>query len=184
MLENFLDFFEIFSILDFIFLFFLLINSIISLSNGFILSLLSFLKWVFALILTKIFLPIIKPYTENLINSEFTHDIIFGSIIFILSIFLIILINKGLKKTINWTGFGGVDKFFGLIFGSIKGYIYFVSIFTLINFAHPYERWNKNLNNGSFFHIIIAGKNFLEENLPKRYEYIDKSKEKVDKITK
>ena len=83
MLENFLDFFEIFSILDFIFLFFLLINSLISLSNGFILSLLSFLKWVIALILTKIFLPIIKPYTENLINSEFTHDIIFGSIIFI-----------------------------------------------------------------------------------------------------
>lgn len=123
MLENFLNFFEIFSILDFIFIFFLFINSLISLSNGFVLSLLSFLKWVLALILTKIFLPIIKPYTENLITSEFTHDIIIGSIIFIFSIFIIILINKGLKKTINWTGFGGVDKFFGLVFGDRKSVV-------------------------------------------------------------
>jgi len=184
MKDSFFNIIEIFSILDFIFLFFLIINSLISYNSGFTLSLLSFLKWIFAIILVKIFLPILTPYTKDLINSEFTHDIVFGSIIFILSLFLIILISKGLKKTLSWTGFGGVDKFFGLVFGLIKGYIYFVSIFTIFSFIHPYEKWNKHFNEGKFFQIIVSGKKFLEENLPKRYEYIDNSKEKVDKITK
>ena len=184
MKDSFFNIIEIFSILDFIFLFFLIINSLISYNSGFTLSLLSFLKWIFAIILVKIFLPILTPYTKDLINSEFAHDIVIGSIIFILSLFLIILISKGLKKTLSWTGFGGVDKFFGLVFGFIKGYIYFVSIFTIFSFIHPHEKWNKNFNEGKFFQIIVPGKKILEENLPKRYEYIDNSKEKVDKITK
>jgi membrane protein required for colicin V production len=184
MKEFFFNIIEMFTILDFIFLFFLIINSLISFNSGFTLSLISFLKWVFAIILTVILLPILSPHTKDLINSEFAHDMVFGSVIFILSIFLIILFSKGIKKTLNWTGFGGVDKFFGLIFGLIKGYIYFISIFTLFSFIHPYEKWNKNLNEGKFFEIIISGKQFFEENLPKRYEYIDESKEKVNKITK
>lgn len=183
-MDSFLDLIKTFSIIDFIFIAFLILNSLLSLNNGFILSLLSFLKWIFALISVKIFLPILTPYTESFIKSEFTHDMLFGSILFILSVFFIILISKGLKKTVSWTGFGGVDKFFGFIFGFFKGYAYFVSIFTLLNFIHPYDRWGSNLNEGKFFESIIMGQKFLEENLPKRYEYIDKSKENVDKITK
>jgi len=39
-------------------------------------------------------------------------------------------------------------------------------------------------NEGKFFTSIVWGQEFLTENLPKRYEYIEKSKENVDKITK
>jgi len=184
MKENFLYYLEALSFLDFIFLFFLIFNSLLSFGSGFVLSLLSFLKWILAIILTKIFFPFVAQYTENLISSEFAHDIIFGSTIFILSLFFIILISKGLKKTIKWTGLGNVDKFFGLVFGILKGYLYFVSIFTFFNFLHPYEKWNKNFNEGFFFNTIIYGNQILSDNLPKRYEYIDKSREKIDKITK
>lgn len=183
-MDSFLDLIKTLSIIDFIFITILILNSLLSLNNGFVLSLLSFLKWIFALISVKIFLPILTPYTESFIKSEFTHDMLFGSIIFILSVFFIILISKGLKKTVSWTGFGGVDKFFGFIFGFFKGYVYFVSIFTLLNFIHPYDKWSSNLNEGKFFELIVMGQKFLEEILPKRYEYIDKSKENVDKITK
>ncbi len=183
-MDSFLDLIKTFSIIDFIFIAFLILNSLLSLNNGFILSLLSFLKWIFALISVKIFLPILTPYTESFIKSEFTHDMLFGSILFILSVFFIILISKGLKKTISWTGFGSVDKFFGFVFGFFKGYAYFVSIFTLLNFIHPYDKWGSNLNEGKFFESIVMGQKFLEENIPKRYEYIDKSKENVDKIIK
>jgi len=183
-MDSFLDLIKTFSVIDFIFIAFLILNSLLSLNNGFALSLLSFLKWIFALISVKIFLPILTPYTESFVKSEFTHDMLFGSIIFILSVFLIILVSKGLKRTVSWTGFGGVDKFFGFIFGFLKGYVYFVSIFTLLNFMHPHTRWSSSLNDGKFFESIIWGQKFLEENLPKRYEYIEKSKENVDKITK
>ena len=183
-MENFLQIINFFSIIDIIFLSFLIINSFVSLNSGFVLSLLSFLKWILAIILTNIILPITSQFTETIIKSGFTHDIVFGSVIFVLSIFFIILISKGLKKTVNWTGFGNVDKFFGLIFGVFKGYFYFISIFTLINFIHPYDKWNNNFNEGRLFNVIVNGNKFLEENLPKRYEYINKSKENVEKITK
>ena len=42
-MDNFLDFIEVFSTIDFIFIFFLILNSFLSLKNGFVLSLLSFL---------------------------------------------------------------------------------------------------------------------------------------------
>ena len=42
----------------------------------------------------------------------------------------------------------------------------------------------RTFNDGRFFKSIVWGQKFLEENLPKRYEYIEKSKENVDKITK
>ena len=183
-MDNFLNLINDFSIIDYSFIFFIFFFAFLGLNKGFVLSLLSFLKWVIAFILVKIFLPIITPYTENIIQSEFTHDILIGTIIFILSIFLIMLIMKGMKKTMTWTGLGPVDKFFGFIFGFFKGYAYFIVLYSVINFIHPADRWNNNFNKGKFMNLIVDGQNFLEENLPKRYEYIDKSKKNVEKITK
>ena len=183
-MNKFLNFIEIFSIIDFIFILFVILNSLLSLKNGFILSLLSFLKWILSIMAIKVFLPIVSPYTESLVQSEFTHDMVFGSIIFIISLFLTILISKGMKKTMSWTGLGGVDKFFGFVFGVVKGYVYFVFIFTFLHFIHPFSKWSSNLNEGKFFTSIVWGQEFLAKNLPKRYEYIEKSKENVDKITK
>ena len=183
-MDNFLNLINDFSIIDYLFIFFIFFFAFLGLNKGFVLSLLSFLKWVIAFILVKIFLPIITPYTENIIKSEFTHDVLIGAIIFILSIFFIMLIMKGMKKTMTWTGLGPVDKFFGFIFGFFKGYAYFIVLYSLINFIHPTDRWSNNFNKGKFMNLIVDGQNFLEENLPKRYEYIDKSKKNVEKITK
>ena len=183
-MDKFLDYIHVFSTIDFIFVFFSILNSLWSLKNGFVLSLLSFLKWILSIVAVKIFLPLITPYTENIIESEFAHDIVFGGIIFVIILFLIILISKGMKKTMSWSGLGGVDKFFGFIFGFAKGYVYFISIFSFLHFVHPYPKWSSNLNEGKFFKSIVWGQEFFAENLPKRYEYIEKSKENVDKITK
>ena len=183
-MDSFLNLISNFSIIDYIFLLFIIFFAFLGLNKGFVLSLLSFLKWVVAFILVKILLPITTPYTENIIKSEFTHDAVVGTIIFILSIFLIMLIMKGIKKTMSWTGLGPIDKFFGFIFGFFKGYAYFIAIYSIINFIHPSNKWSDNFNNGKFTSLIVTGKDFLEENLPKRYEYMDKSKKNVEKITK
>ena len=183
-MDNFLNLISNFSIMDYIFLLFIFFFAFLGLNKGFVLSLLSFLKWIIAFVLVKILLPIITPYTEGIIKSEFTHDILIGTIIFILSIFLIMLIMKGMKKTMTWTGLGPIDKFFGFIFGFFKGYAYFIVLYSVINFIHPTDRWSNNFNKGKFMNLIVDGQNFLEENLPKRYEYIDKSKKNVEKITK
>ena len=183
-MDSFLNLISNFSIIDYIFLLFIIFFAFLGLNKGFVLSLLSFLKWIVAFILVKMLLPITTPYTENIIKSEFAHDAVVGTIIFILSIFLIMLIMKGIKKTMSWTGLGPIDKFFGFIFGFFKGYAYFIAIYSIINFIHPSNKWSNNFNSGKFISLIVTGKDFLEENLPKRYEYMDKSKKNVEKITK
>ena len=146
-MDSFLNLISNFSIIDYIFLIFLIFFAFLGLNKGFVLSLLSFLKWIVAFILMKILLPITTPYTEDIIKSEFTHDAVVGTIIFILTIFLIMLIMKGIKKTMSWTGLGPIDKFFGLVFGFFKGYAYFIAIYSIINFIHPSNKWSDNFNN-------------------------------------
>ena len=122
-MDNFLNLVNNFSVIDYIFLLFIIFFACLGLNKGFVLSLLSFLKWIVAFVSVKILLPIITPYTENIIKSEFAHDAVVGIVIFIISIFLIMLIMKGMKKTMSWTGLGAIDKFFGF---SILGFSNFI----------------------------------------------------------
>ena len=86
-MDNFLNLINDFSIIDYIFLFFIIFFAFLCLKKGFVLSLLSFLKWIIAYILVKVFLPIITPYTANIIKSEFanSHLVIFSTFFLLLS---------------------------------------------------------------------------------------------------
>ena len=180
------SFFEIFegavTLLDAILIIYILFNLISGIRNGFVASLISFSKWIIALLSVKFLLPFLRPYLDGIVSSELVADIILGSTIFFITLFTVLLINKGLKKTIKWAGLGSIDTFFGFIFGIVKGYIYFVSLFTIINFLHPNDRWPNYLNKGLTFDYIIWGNELMIEAFPNRYEYLDKSREKLDKI--
>jgi len=180
------SFFEIFketvSLLDVILILYILFNLISGIRNGFVSSLISFSKWIIAFLSVKLLLPILRPYLDDIISSELMTDIILGSVIFFITLFIVLLINKGLKKTIKWSGLGSIDTVFGFIFGIVKGYIYFISLFTVINFLHPNDRWPDYLNKGLTFDYIIWGNELMIEAFPQRYEYLDKSREKLDKI--
>jgi membrane protein required for colicin V production len=180
--DFFNNFKDLITILDIIFIFFIIVNLISGLRNGFVASLISFSKWLIAFYGVKILLPILRPYLDGLIESELITDIILGSVIFFLILFITLLIIKGLKKTIKWSGLGSIDTAFGFIFGILKGYIYFVSIFSILSFVHPYEKWPDYLNNGKSVNIIIWGNDLLLDILPHRYEYIDKGTEKLNKL--
>ena len=182
MSDFFNNFKDLITILDIIFIFFIIVNLISGLRNGFVSSLLSFSKWLIAFYGVKILLPILRPYLDGLIESELITDIILGSVIFFLILFITLLIIKGLKKTIKWSGLGSIDTAFGFIFGILKGYVYFVSIFSILSFVHPYEKWPDYLNNGKSVNIIIWGNDLLLDILPHRYEYIDKGTEKLNKL--
>ena len=178
--------FEIFegavTLLDVILIIYILFNLISGIRNGFVASLISFSKWIIALLAVKFLLPVLRPYLDNIISSELMTDVILGSTIFFITLFTVLLINKGLKRTIKWAGLGSIDTFFGFIFGIVKGYIYFVTLFTIINLIHPYNRWSDSLNRGISFDTIKWGNELLIDTFPKRYEYIDKSKDKLDKF--
>tara|TARA_Y100000590_G_scaffold316791_1_gene358305 strand:- start:120 stop:668 length:549 start_codon:yes stop_codon:yes gene_type:complete len=151
-------------------------------AKGFMMSLLSFSKWLLALIITLILLPKLNPWVQDYIESKFIADIGLGIFIFIVSLFVIINIGKAISKAVTYTGLGSVDKSFGLIFGIFKGYIICVCFFSLLNWFYPHEKWPIETEDTYSFKIIYKGSEFLVDEFPNSKDYYDQTEEKLEQI--
>ena len=151
-------------------------------TKGFTLSLLSFSKWLIALVITIVIVPKISPWVEDYIESKFITDIGLGIFIFIISLFVIINISKAIKSAVTWSGLGMVDKTFGLIFGLFKGYVICVCIFSLLNWFYPHKKWSIKTEGTYSFEVIYKGSEFLIEEFPKSKDYYEKTGDQIEKI--
>ena len=151
-------------------------------AKGFMRSLLSFSKWLLALIITIILVPKLNPWVQDYIESKFIADIGLGIFIYVVSLFVIINIGKAISRAVSWSGLGSVDKTFGLIFGIFKGYVICVCIFSLLNWFYPHEKWPVETKNAYSFSIIFNGSKFLIKEFPNSEDYIDDTKNKIEDI--
>ena len=172
---------ELFSIFDLIYIVITILYLIQCSIKGFVLSLLSAAKWLLAYILTLILFPKVKPYVNDIIDNEYVLDILLGISIFVVIIFLILLINKGIRKTVKYTGMGKVDSFFGFFFGFVKGYIVSVCIFATVNIVYNSDKWPIDNKKSFTFSYVEKGSNYLVKEFPSKKEYED-AKEKVSDI--
>mgnify|MGYP001422658287 FL=1 len=178
------DFFKTLSsinIFDIIFLILMIYFVIQCFLKGFSLSFISFMKWVFALVVTIILVPKLQPWVNNYIESDFINNYGIGIVIFICTIFLTIVAGKSLSRAVTWTGVGSIDKTFGLLFGFFKGYIVSVCLFSLLNWFYPYQNWGISAENAFSFNIVKKGSEILIEEFPSSEDFID-TKDKIEKI--
>jgi len=159
-----------------------LYSSIQCAAKGFMMSLLSFSKWLLALIITIILVPKLHPFIEEYIESKFVADVVLGIAIYVLSLFIIINIGNAISSAVTYSGFGSVDKTFGLFFGIFKGYVICVCIFSLINWFYPYQKWPLKAEGTYSYEIIYKGSEFLIEEFPKSRDYYDSTEEKIEEI--
>ena len=181
MLAALKDFYVAISIIDLIYLLITIYSVFQCYKKGFVLSILSMAKWLLAYVVTLILFPIIKPYFEGIIDSEYVLDIILGIGIFVVVIFLILLINKGISKAVKYTGIGGLDVTFGFFFGFIKAYIISICIFSATHIVYNYDKWPINLNKSYIFPYVEKGSNYLIKEFPNEKTYQD-SKEKIEEL--
>ncbi len=149
--------------------------------KGFVLSLLSIAKWILAYIITLILFPRFKPFVKDTIDNQYILDLILGVSIFFIVIFLIFLINKGIKKTVKYSGIGKVDTIFGFFFGFVKSYIISVCIFASINIIYNHDKWPIDSNKSFAFNYVKKGSNYLIKEFPDKKKY-ENTKEKVSDI--
>ena len=181
MLEILENFYQAISIIDLIYLILTILSLISCFKKGFILSILSMAKWLLAYIITLILFPIIKPYMKNIIDNEYVLDIGLGATIFVVVIFLVLLINKGISKAVRYTGIGGLDTTFGFFFGFIRAYIISVCIFSAIHIVYNYHKWPINFDKSYTFPYLKKGSNYLIKEFPNEKTYQD-SKEKIEEL--
>ena len=181
MLETLGEFFSNISIIDFLYLVITVLSLIQCYRKGFVLSILSMAKWILAYVITLILFPKVKPYFSDIIDSEYVLDIGLGIAIFIVVIFIVLLINKGISKAVSYTGIGGLDKVFGFFFGFIKAYIIAVCIFSGIHIVYNYDKWPLNNDQSYIFPYLEKGSSYLIKEFPNEKTYQD-SKEKIKEL--
>ena len=181
MLEFIANFYDATSIIDLIYLMITILSLIKCYKKGFVLSILSMAKWLLAYIITLIIFPRIKPFLEDIIDNEYVLDVGLGITIFIVVIFLILLINKGISKAVQYTGIGSLDTVFGFFFGFLRAYIISVWIFSAIHIVYNYDKWPINVDKSYAFPYIEKGSNYLLKEFPDEKTYQD-SKEKIEEL--
>ena len=181
MLEIIIDFYKSTSIIDLIYLIITILSLIKCYKKGFVLSILSMAKWLFAYVITLIIFPRVKPYLKDIIDNEYVLDIGLGVAIFIIVIFLVLMINKGISKAVRYTGIGSLDTAFGFFFGFLRAYIVSVCIFSGIHIVYNYDKWPINLNKSYIFPYLEKGSNYLLKEFPNEKTYQD-SKEKIEEL--
>ena len=181
MLEILKDFYKATSLIDIFYLIISISSLIKCYRKGFVLSVLSMAKWLLAYIITLIIFPRIKPYFKDIIDNEYVLDIVLGVSIFVIVVFLVLMISKGISKAINYTGIGSLDAIFGFFFGFLRAYIISVCIFSGVHIVYNHDKWPINLNKSFVFPYLEKGSNYLLKEFPNEKSYKE-SKEKIEEL--
>ena len=181
MLDAIVNFYEASSIVDLIYIVLTILSLVKCYKKGFVLSILSMAKWLFAYIITLLIFPIIKPYLKDVIDNEYVLDVGLGITIFVVVIFLVLMINRGVSKAIRYTGIGSLVILFVCFFGFIRAYILSICIFSGIHIVYNYDKWPINLDKSFIFPYLEKGSNYLLKEFPNEKTYQD-SKEKIEEL--
>ena len=96
MQDFFVDFYKTTNVIDIIYLVITIFTLIRCYKKGFVLSILSTAKWFLAYIITLIIFPRAKPFLKGIIDNEYVLDIFLGITIFVIILFVILMINRGI----------------------------------------------------------------------------------------
>ena len=181
MIDTLKDFYDAVSIIDLVYLIITILSLVNCYKKGFVLSILSMAKWLLAYVITLILFPRVRPYFKDIIDNEYVLDVGLGIVIFVVVIFLVLMVNKGISKAVNYTGIGGLDTTFGFFFGFIRAYIISVCIFSGFHIVYNYDKWPINKDQSYVFPYLKKGSNYLIKEFPNEKTYQD-SKEKIEEL--
>ena len=179
--EILINFYEATSIIDLIYIVITFLSLVKCYKKGFVLSILSMAKWFFAYVITLLIFPRVKPYFKNIVDNEYVLDVGLGVIIFVIVLFLVLMINKGLSKAVRYTGIGSLDTIFGFFFGFLRAYIISICILSVVHIVYNHDKWPINLDKSYIFPYLEKGSNYLLKEFPNEKTYQD-SKEKIEEL--
>ena len=180
-MEKIVNLFNNIPTFDLIYIIITILTVIKCTKRGFVLSILSAARWLLAYVITLFLFPKLKPYLKDTISNEYVLDVLLGVSLFVVIVFIILMINKGISKAVTYSGMGNLDRIFGFFFGFLKGYIIAVCIFATFNIVYNFKNWPLNLKKSFSFEWVEKGNNYLIKEFPKEKQYKD-AKDKVQEL--
>ena len=176
-----MNLFKATSVIDLVYISLTVLSLVKCYKKGFVLSVLSIAKWLLAYVITLLIFPRVKPYLKDIIDNEYILDVGLGIAIFVVVIFFVLMINKGISRAIRYTGIGSLDTIFGFFFGFIRAYIISICIFSGVHVVYNHDKWPINLDKSFIFPYLEKGSNYLLKEFPNEKTYQD-SKEKIEEL--
>ena len=180
-MEKIVNLFNNIPTFDLIYIIITILTIIRCTKRGFVLSILSLARWLLAYVITLFLFPKLKPYFKDTLSNEYILDVLLGVSLFVVIVFIILMINKGISKAVTYSGMGNLDKIFGFFFGFLKGYIIAVCVFATVNIIYNFKNWPLDLKKSFSFQWVEKGNNYLIKEFPNEKQYKD-AKDKVQEL--
>ena len=180
-MEKIVNLFNNIPTFDLIYIIITILTIISCTKRGFVLSILSLARWLLAYVITLFLFPKLKPYFKDTLSNEYILDVLLGVSLFVVIVFIILMINKGISKAVTYSGMGNLDKIFGFFFGFLKGYIIAVCVFATVNIIYNFKNWPLDLKKSFSFQWVEKGNNYLIKEFPNEKQYKD-AKDKVQEL--
>ena len=125
------------TVADIVFATVILLSGALALYRGFVTELLAIVGWSGAAIATVTLFNPLQPYARDYIPSDIGADVATGIIIFFTTLLIISLLARLVAGTIRGKSIGLIDRFLGLLFGLLRGYVVLIIVFLLFEQVYP-----------------------------------------------
>ena len=146
----------------------ILISALLAFSRGLVREVLSIGAWVLAALATIYGLPHLVPIAQNYISSPLVAQIVTGTTIFIVTLFVCAAISHMVARNVRSSGFGAIDRSLGLLFGVVRGAILVCLAYLAFAWAEPNPEDQPDVvKNARTLKYVEQGANLLHSLLPK-----------------
>ena len=126
-----------FNVADVIFAAIILVSGVLALYRGFVTEVLAIVGWAGAAIATISLFNPLRPLARNFIPSQIGADLATGIIIFLVTLLIISLLARIVANTVRGSQISIIDRFLGLVFGILRGYVVLIIVFLLFEQVYP-----------------------------------------------
>lgn len=125
------------SVADVIFVAVIVVSGGLALYRGFVTEALAVVGWAGAAIATVSLFNPLRPFARGFIPSQIGADVATGIVIFLVTLLIISLLARIVASTVRGSQIGIIDRFLGLVFGVLRGYVVLIIVFLLFEQVYP-----------------------------------------------
>ena len=150
-----------FNLVDLIVIAVVLLSGVFALARGLVREVLAIFSWIGAAFATLYGFDYLNPYMLRLIDTPMIANIVTGSAIFLVTLFVLSFVSGAISGAVRGTAAGSVDRTLGFLFGLARGAVLVCIAYLALSFIIPTQdqpAWVKAARTGPF---MERGADFL-----------------------